>query len=466
MRDVPGSNERRKRDEAPDSSPIVSVREDGRDPDLKPGQMVGEYRIEGRIGEGTFGVVYRATHPVIGKAAAVKVLHRTFSASPEIVRRFVEEARAANRIRHRGIIDIFGFGALPDGRQYCIMELLEGQTLDHYICNRGTLSFEEALPILRNIARAIDAAHAVGIIHRDLKPDNVFLVRDEDQTLKPKILDFGVAKLLGEPAGPASTIAGTAVGTPDYMSPEQCRGHEVDRSTDVYAFGVMVFEILCGKMPFQGNTAMDTMLMHVSENPPLPSSVNPNLPDTVDGPILQMLAKDPRQRPASLTLALEDVAEAAGFSWRIDGRSTPPMISSGTHVSGNFGATTDKNLAEQSPMMSQARKARVALGLFLLALGLGGATVVLVGMTRDKHSAESESNAPMTAVSMPADHARGLRPAGSVSGTGATNADGVTPDATGKDSATVGHKPAPALSVKPKVIMRKLKSKELPDDPY
>jgi len=304
------------------SLPVVSVGQSEREssPDVLVGAKVGEYVIQAKIGEGSCGHVYRAIHPVIGKSAAVKVLHKECSMWPEFVRRFIEEARAANKIRHRGIIDIFGFGTLADGRQYYIMEMLEGMTLDAYIHEKGVLDPVEALPIFRGVARAMDAAHAVGIVHRDLKPANIFVVIDEDQSPSAKVLDFGIAKLLGnnDPSLP-STRPGAILGTPHYMSPEQCSGDPIDKATDVYAFGVMVFEALTGQMPFDGATVTDIMTAHVRYDPSPPSSCNPHLNTQVDASVLQMLAKDPKQRPESLTQAVEELASACEFSWQTTG---------------------------------------------------------------------------------------------------------------------------------------------------
>ncbi|WP_437274666.1 serine/threonine-protein kinase [Sorangium sp. So ce375] len=289
----------------------------GPDPELAPGTLVGEYRVEAKIGAGGFGTVYRAMHPVIGKAAAIKVLSRQCSANPELVSRFVAEARAVNQIRHRNIIDIFSFGALEDGRHYYVMELLEGMTLDAYRRKRGRLPPAEALPILVKIARALDAAHAAGIAHRDLKPENVFLVFDEDGAIFPKLLDFGIAKLLGESSTAAhKTRTGHLIGTPLYMSPEQCRGKNVDHRTDVYSFGILAHELLAGAPPFDGESAFDLLIKHTSEAAPPVSSVATHLSPALDAPLLRMLEKEPTSRPASLlegTAALVEAARGAGY---------------------------------------------------------------------------------------------------------------------------------------------------------
>jgi serine/threonine-protein kinase len=284
------------------------------DRDLEAGTMVGEYRVDAKIGEGGFGAVYRATHPLIGKSAAVKVLGRQFSSDPQMVSRFISEARAVNQIRHRNIIDIFSFGALPDGRQYYVMELLDGVPFDRYLRKHGRLSIAQALPILRGIARALDAAHQKGIVHRDLKPENVFLVESDEGPPTAKLLDFGIAKLMreGDETKQHKTRSGMAMGTAYYMSPEQCHGRNVDARTDVYAFGCMVFEVLTGKVPFDGESQMAVLVKHISVPAPRPTEVAPDLSPALDAPVLAMLAKDPAHRPASIGNALDALAEAAG----------------------------------------------------------------------------------------------------------------------------------------------------------
>jgi serine/threonine-protein kinase len=282
------------------------------DRDLAPGDLVGEYRIEGKIGEGGFGAVYRALHPVIGKPAAVKVLSRQFSANPQMVSRFIAEASAVNQIRHRNIIDIFAFGQTPDRRQYYVMELLDGAPFDKYLDQRGRLPLTEAMPIFRGIARAMDAAHAKGILHRDLKPENVFVVFDEDGGVLPKLLDFGLVKMLDK-SGSHKTKTGTPMGTPYYMSPEQCRGREVDARTDVYSFGAMVYQVLTGRLPFDGESAMDILLKHLNEEPPTVSAYAPGTPPEVDAAVKRMMAKEPAHRPASIGAALDELATAANM---------------------------------------------------------------------------------------------------------------------------------------------------------
>jgi hypothetical protein len=240
------------------------------------------------------------------------------------VSRFVEEARAVNLIRHRHIVDIFGFGSLADGRPYFVMELLEGVPLGDYLKQRGRLPVGEAIPILRQVARALDAAHGAGIAHRDLKPDNVFLSFDEDGSCFPKLLDFGIAKLLGSSPAGHQTATGTPMGTPLYMSPEQCKGENVDHRTDTYAFGMVVHEVLTGRLPFDVKNVAEIMVAHLSQQPSSMSSMAPDLPAALDGPVLQMLAKEPQDRPQPLGAGLEALADAA----RQAGLTVPSAVAS------------------------------------------------------------------------------------------------------------------------------------------
>ena len=284
------------------------------EPELVPGALIGEYQIDGKVGQGGFGIVYKAIHPLIGKLVAIKVLARRFSVDPEMVSRFVAEARAVNQIRNRYIIDIFSFGQLDDGRHYYVMEFLEGEPLDALIDRSGHVDLGDALPILRAIAKALDAAHAKGIAHRDLKPENVFLVRGEDDVW-PKLLDFGIAKLMGELDGTKhKTRTGIPIGTPYYMSPEQCRGKDVDHRTDYYAFGVLAYQMLTGVHPIDGDDYMDIMMKQLAFEPPPPSSVVAELPVGIDAAIAWLMRKDRDQRPPNLVTAMRALEEAAGVA--------------------------------------------------------------------------------------------------------------------------------------------------------
>jgi serine/threonine-protein kinase len=285
---------------------------------LAPGTTVGEYRVDRRLGSGAFGDVYAGEQPLIGKKVAIKVLRRELAASPSVLSRFIAEARAVNKIRHQNIIDIFSFGMIDDEQPYFVMELLDGATLAAVLDRERRLPLATALPILRGIAAALDAAHDAGVLHRDLKPDNVFLAAQKDGSYFPKLLDFGVAKMMG--GGEAHrTATGVAVGTPTYMAPEQCRGKKVDRRADVYALGVVVHEMLTGRRPFDAESAVDMIWKHVAEAPPPMSSVCPDLPAILDAPVLAMLAKHPDDRPSTAGEAISALIERARESGAIQG---------------------------------------------------------------------------------------------------------------------------------------------------
>ena len=393
--------------------------------DLPAGLTVGEYRVEGKLGEGGFGAVYRAVHPLIGKAAAIKVLHKQYSSNPQMVSRFIAEARAVNQIRNRNIIDIFSFGALEDGRQYYVMELLDGMTLDAYMKQKGRLTPEDALPILRSVARALDAAHATGIAHRDLKPENIFLVPDDDGGVFPKLLDFGIAKLLGDSVMGHKTRTGTPMGTPHYMSPEQCRGRNVDHRTDVYSFGVLAFEALTGKVPFDGEDVMEILIKHTTAPAPKPSEVCPALPASLDAPLLAFLDKEADKRPSSVGGGLEALimaAAAAGFDVKVsarkpgDVRQSGPQVMVGKPTPAEIGAMSEARTmlqdgktilsAEASPKQPAGR-AVVYGALAAIAIGAAGVAFMMTrprapaaGVSGDRAAATNTATASAASVAV------------------------------------------------------------------
>ena len=339
---------------------------------------MGEYVVDGLLGEGAFGTVFRASHPLIGKLVAIKVLARKFSVDPEMVSRFVAEAKAVNQIRHRNIIDIFSFGTLPDGRSYYVMEYLDGETLDARVARAGKLPLAEALPILKGIARALDAAHAKGIAHRDLKAENVFLATDGF----PKLLDFGIAKLLSPDDNVLAhkTRTGTPVGTPYYMSPEQCRGRDVDHRTDLYAFGVLAYLLLTGKFPHDAEDAMSILMRQITEHPEPPTAIAPELPRGIDDAIGWLIAKDPADRPPTLRDAIavfEQAAAEAGIAivadpWDAPSTSeTRPISTTAARTSkppswGQPRATPPARSTKKLAVIAGAAIAAVAVALVIL----------------------------------------------------------------------------------------------------
>ncbi|QDE95053.1 serine/threonine-protein kinase [Myxococcus xanthus] len=322
--DVPPREEPNVVVQASEPPPPAAVQ---RDPLI--GLKLGEYELRSRIGVGGMGLVYEGIQPLIGKRVAVKVLRPELAHSTEQVERLLAEARAVNAIRHRGIIDIFGFGQVPDGRQYIVMEYLEGQALDAVLTEKNRLPVQEALALLDEVLAALAAAHGAGVVHRDLKPSNIFLVQQPDGSRYVKVLDFGLAKRGQGPTGrTAQTRTDMVVGTPEYMAPEQARGQEVGPMTDLYALGVVTFEIVTGRLPFVGSSPVDLLMKHVEARPPRPSEFVSDLPPALDAFILQMLTKDPETRPNSAD-ALRQQLHKLRRTLRASTRSNPSALAPG-----------------------------------------------------------------------------------------------------------------------------------------
>jgi serine/threonine protein kinase len=277
------------------------------------GTMVGQYRITGTIGKGGMGAVYSAEHTLIGRVAAVKLLLPELSQNQEIVTRFFNEARAATAIRHPGIVEIYDFGYHSDGAAYIVMEFLQGEPLANRMA-RGRMAAQPALAVVRQIAGALAAAHSKGIVHRDLKPDNVFLVPDPEVPggERIKLLDFGIAKLANDGPNSSKTRTGSVMGTPTYMSPEQCRGVNVDKRADIYSLGCMLFELCTGRPPFIGEGVGDVLAAHIHVPPPAVQSIAPDVPHELEVLVQRMLVKDPAQRMQSCEELIHAVDLATG----------------------------------------------------------------------------------------------------------------------------------------------------------
>ena len=280
------------------------------------GTSVGNYTVTAKIGEGGMGTVYLAEHATLGRRAAVKVLLPLLSNHRDTVARFFNEARAATAIRHPGIVEIFDFGYLPSGSAYIVMEFLDGESLAARRARLGRLEPVRAVALVRQIAGALAAAHERSIVHRDLKPDNVFVVADPEVPggERIKILDFGIAKLVGDPADSARTQTGAVLGTPTYISPEQCRGAgDVDARADLYALGCVFYELVCGRPPFLVDGSGEMIAHHLYFEPQPPRSHEPSIPGPIEHLILWLLRKQPAARPQSgreLVEAIDRLATA------------------------------------------------------------------------------------------------------------------------------------------------------------
>ena len=270
------------------------------------GEVFGSYRLVEHIGQGGMGNVFIAEHIKLGRRVALKMLRSEFSNNTEAVRRFFAEARAVNRINHENIIEISDFIENTRGRSYYIMELLAGQDLRRLKESEGALPIGRVLGIAIQVCRGLGAAHTAGIVHRDLKPDNIFLTERGGRRDFVKLLDFGVAKLIDDATDDVAkynTIAGVVVGTPEYMAPEQASGDPADHRSDIYAVGVILFEMVTGQRPFDAPSAREIMVQHVMVPPPRPSKLlrfGAAVPAPLEELILDCLKKRPEDRPQSM----------------------------------------------------------------------------------------------------------------------------------------------------------------------
>jgi serine/threonine protein kinase len=267
------------------------------------GKTIGNYIVRHKLGEGGMGSVYFAEHPSIGKRVALKVLHADYASQPEIVSRFFNEAKAVNDIQHPNIVDIVDFGILPAATAaepplvYFIMEYIEGVSLSELIRRESPLAPERAVTIALQIADALSASHRKGVVHRDLKPDNVILVSRGRQHDFVKLLDFGIAKLTANAASSHRTRTGIVMGTPQYMSPEQCDGRgRIDHRSDIYALGIVLYQMLTGRVPFGGDGYGEVLIQQMSKAPLAPSSVVPSIPEHLELVVLKALEKQPDHR--------------------------------------------------------------------------------------------------------------------------------------------------------------------------
>ncbi len=262
------------------------------------GHTIGNYKVTAKLGEGGMGVVYLAEHPVIGKKVAMKAIHPELSKNSDVVSRFITEAKAVNQIGHEHIVDIADFGNTSEGEFYFVMEYLQGESLSDRLKREKRIPLGQAMSIGAQIADALNASHQQGIIHRDLKPENIFLCHRGANREFVKVLDFGLAKLTqNDQKVTHKTRTGSVMGTPYYMSPEQCEGKtEIDYRADIYSLGVLIFEMLTGKVPFGGEGYGEIIVKHVTMPPPSVRSVVPELPEFMDPIMYRVLAKDREQR--------------------------------------------------------------------------------------------------------------------------------------------------------------------------
>ncbi len=343
----------------------------------------GRYTIDKKLGEGGMGVVYLATHAIIGKKCAVKVLRGELSGETEVAERFTQEARAAAAIGNEHIIEITDFGQLPDGAAYFVMEFLDGQALQDLLEEEEKAADDRVLHIIVQCCDALSAAHNIDVVHRDLKPDNIFLITKSGDSDFVKILDFGIAKVARESG--RLTRTGVIFGTPQYMSPEQAAGTNIDARTDVYSLGIIMYEMLTGHVPFEADTFMGVLTKHLYEEPIPPRRLVPpvDISQSTESVVLKAIAKKPEKRYQSMAEFRQDVQAllegktpaTVGEQMRSTSMSTLPPPSPAEIVGGKKAVSDDLDITGKKsrwPLLAGLGAAVVVAGIVVSVLFLGG----------------------------------------------------------------------------------------------
>jgi len=420
--------------------------------DLVDTVLADRYRVVKKLGEGGMGSVYLAEHTTINKRLAIKVLSPEFSHKQDLVDRFLQEARAASMIDQENVVEITDFGSTPNGSVFFVMEYLQGEDLSDTVKNEGALPWARVKAIMLQIVEALKAAHAAGIIHRDMKPENCFRIKRGSNPDFIKVLDFGIAKVTSdEGEGKNLTRTGMIFGTPEYMSPEQAKGEKVDHRVDVYALGVILYELLTGRVPFTADTFMGILTKHMFEPPAAPSTVVPdaNIPEEVEAIILKALQKDREYRfqdMESMGAAIEKVGTgSAAVSVVAEVVSVP----AGGQTSFKSHAASEAFVDDELPKNSKT-------GMFV---GLGLAAAVLVGgvgFAAMNMGEETQDAATASAGESAADSAADSAGPDSKAALAASAGDdsSATPDASaGDDSAGTPPTPPPVAATTVKITV-------------
>jgi serine/threonine protein kinase len=360
--------------------------EDGPTSDIARAGLVvaGKFRLDARIGQGGMGSVWSATHLGLGNRIAIKLVSREFVRSPDALRRFDAEAKAAARLQSRHVVQVYDSGTLDDATPYIAMELLSGQNLQGRIEASGPISLAESVDILAQSCKGLGKAHALGIVHRDIKPDNIFLAQSpDDEGYVVKILDFGVAKLSQASDKDGSTTkTGTVLGTPLYMSPEQARGlRSIDHRTDIYSLGLVAYTMLTGRVAFNGESFGDILLKICTE--PLPKlSASVNVPPSLEAWFGYVCARDAAMRCASTREFIETLRAAVGDAIPRTRALSSPGVGSGPNFTPAF---VDSGIAPPGPRSAAAQSVSAA-NVSITSDGLprshaGMAIVIAAGVT-------------------------------------------------------------------------------------
>lgn len=341
--------------------------------------LAGKYRVDARLNEGGMGSVYQGTHMLMEKTVAIKVLRPSLAADEKIVARFSREARAASRISHPNALSVTDFGEDDNGIVFLVMEFLSGQTLKQLIRDEGPLPLPRVVEITRQIGDALAAAHAQGVVHRDLKSDNIMLL-DTTQGDHAKVLDFGIAKI-NEPDGKFDgdlTAPNLVIGTPQYMSPEQCaQDAEIDARSDLYSLGVILYEMLVGHVPFSGESATIVMMKHLQEPVPSVLEERPDVPPPVGRVVSRAMAKVPGNRYQNVADLIEDLTIASGMIMPVPVTASGERIGVSAPIADDQDEVTVVRKREEyiaPPTPSSQRRAPVTVPIQPVAAPGGGST--------------------------------------------------------------------------------------------
>jgi eukaryotic-like serine/threonine-protein kinase len=412
--------------------------------ELAPGEVLGgRYEIIGAFASGGMGLIYKAKHQLMNRTVAIKTIHLSLMSGGSALKRFQQEAQAISALNHPNILSVFDFFISDDGQPYLVMDYLQGTNLREVLNRDHRVTLSRALPILIAACSGFQHAHEHGVIHRDIKPANLMLVDFSDNPDFVKIVDFGIAKLLTEEAQSNHlTATGDTFGSPEFMSPEQCRAKIPDARSDIYSLGCVMYVMLTGASPFTSQDPMEIMYKQVHDSPPPPSKVCPeaNLPETVDALVLKAIQKEPENRFQSMDemrQALVAISAQLGDSHAQQTTASPVVIantqapnasdSTPATTSGTTEASAD-TATKSVAVKNQSIAASVAIGLAVVAV-----IIIAFGVSKQTQTTPSPSTTnPSTAAS----------PAVSTAATSQTSAQTATPATAAASSSSVG--PAPA----------------------